>query len=219
MSREKRGGLPRRCGKKQDAVFLAQPDSIAWLLNIRGGDVPYSPLPLAFAVLHADARVELFCDPRKITVGASTHLQNGVTVTPSRRCLMRWRALAQVTVGADRSRPDSGVGVAAPERQGCRDCPGRRSVSPAESDEKRQRAGRHARRARSRRCRAHSVPGLAVVRSARRRLERERRGGAARRVPRGERNVIGGPAFRRSRRPAATPPLSITGCRGKATAC
>ena len=54
-----------------------------------------------------------------------------------------------------------------------------------------------------------SVPGLAVVRSARRRLERERRGGAARRVPRGERNVIGGPAFRRSRRPAATPPLSI----------
>ena len=36
-----------------------------------------------------------------------------------------------------------------------------------------------------------SVPGLAVVRSARRRLERERRGGAARRVPRGERTLSG----------------------------
>ena len=98
-SREKRERIAEALRKqKQDAVFLAQPDSIAWLLNIRGGDVPYSPLPLAFAVLHADARVELFCDPRKITVGASTHLQNGVTVTPSRRCLIRWRALAQVTV-------------------------------------------------------------------------------------------------------------------------
>jgi Xaa-Pro aminopeptidase len=83
-SREKRERIAEALRKqKQDAVFLAQPDSIAWLLNIRGGDVPYSPLPLAFAVLHADARVELFCDPRKITVGASTHLQNGVTVTPS----------------------------------------------------------------------------------------------------------------------------------------
>jgi Xaa-Pro aminopeptidase len=82
-SREKRERIAEALRKeKHDAVFLAQPDSIAWLLNIRGGDVPYSPLPLAFAVLHADARVDLFIDRRKMTSAASAHLRNGVTVTP-----------------------------------------------------------------------------------------------------------------------------------------
>ncbi|MEM6490601.1 MAG: aminopeptidase P family N-terminal domain-containing protein, partial [Pseudomonadota bacterium] len=48
-----------------DAVVLTDPASIAWLLNVRGGDLPFTPLPLAFAILTADARVELFTDPRK----------------------------------------------------------------------------------------------------------------------------------------------------------
>src|SRR4029077_14485858 len=33
------------------AVVLTMPESIAWLLNIRGGDVPHTPLPLSFAIL------------------------------------------------------------------------------------------------------------------------------------------------------------------------
>ena len=41
-----------------DACVLTAPDSIAWLLNIRGGDVDASPLPLAFAVIGRDGRVE-----------------------------------------------------------------------------------------------------------------------------------------------------------------
>lgn len=63
-----------------DAAVLAQPDAIAWLLNIRGGDVAYAPLLLAFAILHKDASVELFCDPRKLTPRVRTHLGNGVAV-------------------------------------------------------------------------------------------------------------------------------------------
>lgn len=66
----------------QDAAFLAQPAAIAWLLNIRGGDLPYMPTPLAFAILHADARVELFLDPRKLTAAARMHLDDSVTVVP-----------------------------------------------------------------------------------------------------------------------------------------
>ena len=68
--------------EKQDAAVLVQPDSIAWLLNIRGGDVPYSPLPLAFGLLHADARVDLFIDPRKLTRAAQKHLGDRVMVAP-----------------------------------------------------------------------------------------------------------------------------------------
>lgn len=48
------------------ACLLSAPDSIAWLLNIRGGDVPYTPLALGFAIIHDDARVDLFMDERKL---------------------------------------------------------------------------------------------------------------------------------------------------------
>src|SRR3546814_18691304 len=49
------------------AAVLTLPDSIAWLLNVRGGDVVHSPLPLSFALLHADGGVEWFVDPDKLT--------------------------------------------------------------------------------------------------------------------------------------------------------
>jgi Xaa-Pro aminopeptidase len=48
-----------------DATVLADPSAIAWLLNVRGGDVPCTPLPLSFAVLNADATVEWFVDAAK----------------------------------------------------------------------------------------------------------------------------------------------------------
>jgi Xaa-Pro aminopeptidase len=50
-----------------DAVILTAPDSIAWLLNIRGGDVPRAPLPLCFAILYTNKHVDLFIDKRKIS--------------------------------------------------------------------------------------------------------------------------------------------------------
>ena len=64
------------------AAVLSQPDSLAWLLNIRGGDVAHTPLPLGFGILHDDGRVSLFCDPRKVLAETRTHLGNGVTVEP-----------------------------------------------------------------------------------------------------------------------------------------
>ena len=60
------------------AHFLGQPDGIAWLLNIRGCDVPNSPLPLSFAVLKDDGDVALFCDQRKLTRAVRSHLGNHV---------------------------------------------------------------------------------------------------------------------------------------------
>jgi Xaa-Pro aminopeptidase len=65
---------------KIDAAVLTAPDSIAWLLNIRGGDVPRTPLPLSFAVLLADGGVDLFIDRRKLVPGLEAHLGNSVRV-------------------------------------------------------------------------------------------------------------------------------------------
>ena len=64
------------------AAVLTMPESIAWLLNIRGGDVPHTPLPLSFAILHEDTSVALFIDARKLAPGLDRHLGNGVTVLP-----------------------------------------------------------------------------------------------------------------------------------------
>ena len=65
-----------------DAAVLTMPDSIAWLFNIRGSDVPHTPLPLAFALLHEDGHAELFIDERKLGPDTRAHLGNIVTVRP-----------------------------------------------------------------------------------------------------------------------------------------
>lgn len=65
-SAEKRAAVARvLIDDRQDAAFLSAPDSIAWLLNIRGEDVEFSPLPLCFALTHRDGSLDLFLDPRK----------------------------------------------------------------------------------------------------------------------------------------------------------
>ena len=58
----------------RDAAILTLPDSIAWLLNIRGSDVKHNPTALAFAILHASAKPELFIDKRKLDADARQHL-------------------------------------------------------------------------------------------------------------------------------------------------
>jgi len=51
----------------QRAAVLTLPDSICWLLNIRGSDVTRTPLIHAFAIQHDDGRVALFADPEKFS--------------------------------------------------------------------------------------------------------------------------------------------------------
>ncbi len=63
-----------------DAVVLTAPDSIAWLFNIRGGDVPFTPFALSFAILHADARAEWFIDQRKLSSDVTAVLDESVSV-------------------------------------------------------------------------------------------------------------------------------------------
>lgn len=48
-------------------AVLTDPSSIAWAFNIRGGDVPHTPLALGFAILAADGSHQLFMDGRKFS--------------------------------------------------------------------------------------------------------------------------------------------------------
>ena len=65
---------------KQDAAVLSDPASIAWLFNIRGGDVPFTPFALGFALIHADGGAELFMDPAKLPEATRAWLGNAVSV-------------------------------------------------------------------------------------------------------------------------------------------
>jgi len=65
-----------------DAAVITAPDSLAWLLNIRGGDVPRTPFALGFGLLHKDGHVDVFMDPRKFTPAVLSHLGNEVSVQP-----------------------------------------------------------------------------------------------------------------------------------------
>lgn len=55
-------------------AVLTDPSSIAWAFNIRGSDVPHTPLALGFAVLGADGRHLLFMDERKLPIEPRAYL-------------------------------------------------------------------------------------------------------------------------------------------------
>ncbi|MCP1168564.1 aminopeptidase P family protein [Limimaricola litoreus] len=69
--------LLREAGQR--CAVLTLPDSIAWLLNIRGDDVPSTPVPLSFAILDETGRCELFC-PKGKAEGLRDHLGADVDV-------------------------------------------------------------------------------------------------------------------------------------------
>jgi Xaa-Pro aminopeptidase len=61
-----------------NALIVAQPDSVAWLLNIRGADVPHTPLALSYAILYADDTLDWFIDGSKVGDAVCSHLGQGV---------------------------------------------------------------------------------------------------------------------------------------------
>ena len=59
----------------QDAVVLTLPDSISWLFNIRGSDIGHNPVVLAFAIVTAKGKPELFVDGAKLDAAAKAYLK------------------------------------------------------------------------------------------------------------------------------------------------
>ncbi len=101
-STEKRAVIAGWLGDRNaDAVVIAALDSIAWLLNIRGRDVSRTPVALAFAVLNADASVDLFTAPEKLGADVAAHLGDAVRVHPRDAFETALGAMAGKTIVAD----------------------------------------------------------------------------------------------------------------------
>ena len=109
-SADKRRELAAALGEAgRDAAVLTLPDSIAWLLNVRGGDVAHTPLPLSFALLDREGRVDLFVDPAKPAPGLGEHLGNEVSLAPPEAFGPALDALAGKTVLVDAGRAPAWV--------------------------------------------------------------------------------------------------------------
>ena len=82
-SAEKRARLAENLrAAGQRAAVITLPDSICWLLNIRGADVPRNPVLHGFAILHDDARVTLYAEAAKFDAETRAHLGSHVTLRP-----------------------------------------------------------------------------------------------------------------------------------------
>ncbi|MBW8812357.1 MAG: aminopeptidase P family protein [Caulobacterales bacterium] len=84
-SAAKRARVGAQLGQRgADATVLTAPSSIAWLFNVRGGDVIRSPLPIGQAILAKDGTARLFLDPAKVTPELPAWLGNQVRLeTPA----------------------------------------------------------------------------------------------------------------------------------------
>lgn len=80
---------------------ITAPPSIAWLFNIRGGDVRRSPLALGAALIKSDGTATLFVNPEKVTDEVRAHLGNEVALRPENEFADGLHALKGHTVSVD----------------------------------------------------------------------------------------------------------------------
>ena len=50
---------------KSDYIFISAPENVAWILNIRGGDSPNSPVPNARLIVNKNKQILLISNPNK----------------------------------------------------------------------------------------------------------------------------------------------------------
>ncbi len=85
------------------ACLITVGDSICWLLNVRGGDIAYSPLCLSYALLYADGTLDWFIDKDKVGDAAARTLGDAVRVYGFEDMLMRLKALGEGRLWLDRA--------------------------------------------------------------------------------------------------------------------
>ena len=53
--------------KKSDFLFITASENNAWLLNIRGRDTKYTPIPYSYILIDKNKNIKFFCNKKKIT--------------------------------------------------------------------------------------------------------------------------------------------------------
>ena len=66
-----------------DTLVISDPQAVSWLFNIRGSDVPHTPVVLAFALLPKGGRPALYVDLRKLGNEMRASLEDIAEVRPN----------------------------------------------------------------------------------------------------------------------------------------
>ncbi|MFA6020738.1 MAG: aminopeptidase P family protein [Rhodospirillales bacterium] len=91
-SKDKRARVAALLAREQsDRLLICAPDTLCWLLNIRGRDIPYAPLLRAFAILDRLGGVDLFLDHRRLDF----FLDRDVRLHPPNSLLAHLKELGQ----------------------------------------------------------------------------------------------------------------------------
>ncbi|HVX37877.1 MAG TPA: aminopeptidase P family protein [Hyphomicrobium sp.] len=77
----------------QHAAILTLPDSICWLFNIRGSDVAHNPVALAFAIVPASGKAELYIEPQRLDAEARAHVAPVAKLLPPKAMAERLASL------------------------------------------------------------------------------------------------------------------------------
>jgi len=78
-----------------DAVLLTLLDSIAWLFNIRGGDLKHTPVALAYAIVPATGKPTLFIDSAKVGDNVKGELREIADIADPAALMDRLKALGE----------------------------------------------------------------------------------------------------------------------------
>jgi Xaa-Pro aminopeptidase len=66
-----------------DTLVVSDPHAVSWLFNIRGSDVPHTPVVLAFAIVPKEGRPTIFVDLRKLGNEIRSRLEEVADVRPN----------------------------------------------------------------------------------------------------------------------------------------
>jgi Xaa-Pro aminopeptidase len=66
-----------------DMLVVSDPHAVSWLFNIRGSDVPHTPVVLAFAMVPKEGRPTIFVDLRKLGNEIRSRLEEVADVRPN----------------------------------------------------------------------------------------------------------------------------------------
>lgn len=82
ISRDKKEQITKIInGKNAFATAVNSPDSLAWLLNIRGNDLAGTPVALSLGIIYADGRrMKWFVDEAKMTPAVRAHVESAAEI-------------------------------------------------------------------------------------------------------------------------------------------
>jgi Xaa-Pro aminopeptidase len=70
-------------GNAAETLMVSDPHAVSWLFNIRGSDVPHTPVVLAFATVPKEGRPTIFVDLRKVGNEIRSRLEEIADVRPN----------------------------------------------------------------------------------------------------------------------------------------